>query len=502
MPDKSILSNLIRSITQFSGITSRLGRQLSVWIFGSIVLVEMVILIPSYLNLEQDLLARIEEKGRTITEYAMGHHEEDILLSDLVVLTGNLLEHDLFYGISIHHLDGRLISGAGNTPERRKEGELHRTGDGGTLDVLWLFPDVDSGISISARLDASNVSSELRAFLIRITGLVIIISATVCGVTMIVFHFLALKRLTLLRLRIREIMGESPENILPVIDPERNDELGDVIVSFNELGKRIRYHFGEATKARQDAELANAAKSYFLANMSHELRTPMHAVLGFSDMGSNILHCSNIEELGGYFERINASGKQLLLLLDDLLDLSKLEAGMMKMEFIDQDISKILDECLNNFEIMLKDKNLKISVSAPEVNCFACVDEFRFMQVLTNLISNAIKISPPDSQISITISDGQMALGRRKDDSAYISSLSLSIADQGTGIPEEELKTVFDKFVQSSKTTTDAGGTGLGLAISKEIIKGHYGTIVAKNIETGGAEFTVTIPREYNNPIL
>jgi signal transduction histidine kinase len=228
----------------------------------------------------------------------------------------------------------------------------------------------------------------------------------------------------------------------------------------------------------------------------------MHAVLGYSDLGSNKLHCSNIEELGGYFEHINASGKRLLLLLDDILDLSKLEAGMMKMEFEDQDIRKILDECVNNFEVMLKDKDLKISVSASEADCIACVDEFRIMQVLTNLLSNAMKFSPPGSLIKITFSDSEMAIGRRKNDSKYIPSLILSIADQGTGIPEDELKAVFDKFIQSSEAAKDTGGTGLGLAISKEIIEGHYGTIVAKNTETGGAEFIVTIPREHNDQIL
>ncbi len=96
MPDQSILSNPIRSLTRFSGSTSRLGRRLSVWVFVTIVLVETVILVPSYLNLERDLLARIDDKGRTITEYAMGHHGEKILPSDLAVLAGNLLEHDLF----------------------------------------------------------------------------------------------------------------------------------------------------------------------------------------------------------------------------------------------------------------------------------------------------------------------------------------------------------------------------------------------------------------------
>jgi signal transduction histidine kinase len=501
MPYKSLLSNLIRAITQFSGFNSRLGRQLTVWVFVSIVLVELIILIPSYLNLEQELLARIDDKGRAITEFAMGRQVQNDQPSDLAILAGKLVEDDLFHGVAIQHHDGMLISTAGDLLGHEGAGELRRTGDGKTLDVHWHFPTLGSGISISARLDASFVSSELRAFLFRIGGLVLIISTTVCSVTMIVFHFLALRRLTLLRNRIREIMGEHPETELPVIDPERNDELGDVIESFNELGKRIRYHFGEALKARNDAEFANTAKSNFLANMSHELRTPMHAVLGYSDLGSKKLDSSSAAEMGSYFDHINLSGKRLLALLDDLLDLSKLEAGMMKMEFEEHDICKILDECIGNFEVMLKQKDLGISVDTSEVNCIACIDEFRIMQVFTNLLSNAIKFSPAKSQINITLSDSQLPAGRRNDDSKNIPSLSVSVADQGIGIPEDELKAVFDKFIQSSETKTDAGGTGLGLAISKEIIKGHHGTIEAKNLEAGGAEFIATLPRKHNGLI-
>lgn len=471
------------------------------WVFLSIVLVEVVILIPSYLNLEQELLARIDDKGRTITEFGMGRQGQNDLPSDLAVLAGRLLEHDLFHGVTIQHHDGMVISSAGDSLRQEGAGELRRTGDGKSLDVYWNFPNMGSGISINARLDASDVSSKLRAFLLRIAGLVIIISATVCSATMIVFHFLALGRLTLLRNRIRQIMGESLENELPLMDPERNDELGDVIVSFNELGRRIRYHFGEASKARKDAEFANSAKSNFLANMSHELRTPMHAVLGYSDLGSKKLPNSSADEISSYFEQINLSGKRLLVLLNDLLDLSKLEAGLMKIEFKENDLGKIMDDCLNQFDAMLKQKNLVISVNALKVSCIAWVDEFRIMQVFTNLLSNAIKFSPAKSEINITFSDSQLPVGRRNADNTYIPSLSLSVANQGAGIPEDELKAVFDKFIQSSEIKTDDGGTGLGLAISKEITKGHHGTIMAKNIEAGGVEFIVTLPRQHNGLI-
>ena len=238
--------------------------------------------------------------------------------------------------------------------------------------------------------------------------------------------------------------------------------------------------------AKNEAEQANQAKSEFLANMSHELRTPMHAILSFSSFGINKLATADQEKLGSYFENIHKSGKRLMLLLNDLLDLAKMEAGRMEMAMAEHNLADILDTCLQEQSTRLQEKSLAIDMSVisdqPAVHC----DQLRISQVITNLLSNAIKFSPQGSTLHIEIAN---AIQKNK-----VYGIRFTLRDEGVGIPEQELESIFDKFIQSSKTKTGQGGTGLGLAISKEIIDAHRGTISAVNPIQGGAQFSFIIP--------
>ena len=238
--------------------------------------------------------------------------------------------------------------------------------------------------------------------------------------------------------------------------------------------------------AKNEAEQANQAKSEFLANMSHELRTPMHAILSFSSFGINKLNTADPEKLGSYFNNIHKSGKRLMLLLNDLLDLAKMEAGRMEMALAEHNLADILDNCLQEQSTRLQEKSLATDLSVtsdrPVVHC----DPLRISQVITNLLSNAIKFSPQGSTLHLEIAD---AIRKNK-----VYGIRFTLRDEGIGIPEQELESIFDKFIQSSKTKTGQGGTGLGLAISKEIIDAHRGTISAVNPIQGGAQFSFIIP--------
>jgi len=236
------------------------------------------------------------------------------------------------------------------------------------------------------------------------------------------------------------------------------------------------------------AEIANKAKSEFLANMSHELRTPMHGILSFSHFGLSRLDKVPVEKLGKYFLRINESGNRLLLLLNDLLDLSKLEAGKMEFEYVNADLEQVVESCIAEQQARLNEMNLKVKLDS--IHPIANFDKLRIGQVITNLLSNAIKFSPADSLIKIEIKPGHL----KSKQGSLIKALQLSVSDAGCGIPEDELETVFDKFIQSSKTKTSAGGTGLGLSICSEIIKGHQGEIWVENNISGGASFYFLIP--------
>jgi signal transduction histidine kinase len=250
----------------------------------------------------------------------------------------------------------------------------------------------------------------------------------------------------------------------------------------------------EAEAARLVAERANHAKSEFLANMSHELRTPMHAILSFSEIGKHKVKLASTEKLSHYFSRINDSGKRLLLLLDDLLDLSKLEAGRMEFDFQIQDLQHVIDTELAEFQELFNNKALKIQINQHDIDTVCCFDQLKMLQVMRNLLSNAIKFTPEGKMIAIDISLTRLPSRQSDSQSQSIPALAFSISDEGLGIPEDELELVFDKFVQSSKTRTGAGGTGLGLAICKEIVEGHGGEIKASNNTKGGAVFSVTLP--------
>lgn len=250
----------------------------------------------------------------------------------------------------------------------------------------------------------------------------------------------------------------------------------------------------ELLRAKEAAERASSAKSEFLANMSHELRTPMHAVLGFAELGEDKARAANAEKLLHYFQRIRQSGERLLMLLNDLLDLSKLEAGKMHVELRRHDVLPCLREAAAEFEPLLASRGLRLLIEPPPCASEAICDPARLGQVFRNLLANAIKFSPEHGRIAVSLSPGSLPAGRRSNDAAAVPALRIVVSDEGIGIPPDELEAIFDKFVQSSKTKSGAGGTGLGLAICREIMAAHRGTIEACNNPAGGASFIVQLP--------
>lgn len=248
----------------------------------------------------------------------------------------------------------------------------------------------------------------------------------------------------------------------------------------------------ELALAKEAAEQANAAKSLFLTNMSHELRTPMHGILSFARIGLQRGSQSEPERLTGYFERIISSAERLMTLLNDLLDLSKLEAGHMELHPSKIDLSLLARTTIAEFEALAKSRQIDIQTLCTGRSTVTA-DGKLITQVLANLLSNAIKFSPACSQICLSIQPGVL---NTPAGAQPRQALEIIVADSGPGIPENELERIFDKFVQSSKTHSGAGGTGLGLAICREITHIHGGQILARNREGGGAEFILRLPAE------
>lgn len=251
--------------------------------------------------------------------------------------------------------------------------------------------------------------------------------------------------------------------------------------------------------ARDAAETANKTKSEFLANMSHELRTPMHGILSFTHLclkqfKTLPLDNEQIEKLHKFLTNIETSSQRLLTLLNDLLDLTKLESGKEEYEFCKNDLHQLCHQIKDEYSAKILEKKLDLQIKQPEMPLLVVCDKNKVLQVISNLIANAIKFSAENKQITITLEHSEIVIGKRITDSEKTKGVLVTISDQGLGIPNNELTSIFNKFIQSSKTKSGAGGTGLGLSICTEIIAAHNGKLWAENNVGEGASFKFFLP--------
>ncbi len=239
----------------------------------------------------------------------------------------------------------------------------------------------------------------------------------------------------------------------------------------------------QTNKSKRIVEKVDTAKSEFLANLSHELRTPMHGILGFSKLGFSKSSSLNKNKLGEFFEQIYSSGSSLMTLLDELLSFSKLEAGMIVYNYSKATLTSLVNSVITEMQPVAANKKISIHFDTlPKGIDVIEADIGKINQVIRNLLSNALRYSEQGSYINVQI---------RLESDEYITS----VQDYGVGIPESEIETIFDKYVQSSETKSNSGGTGLGLSISHKIIADHGGKIWAKNNPEKGTTFHFTLPK-------
>jgi len=254
-----------------------------------------------------------------------------------------------------------------------------------------------------------------------------------------------------------------------------------------DLEDQVRMQTDHLRAAKEAAERANSAKSQFLANISHELRTPLHGILSFARFGIKKSDVGEHEKLLLYFQRIESAGKTLLRLLNDLLDLSKLEAGAMTLNCQPVELESLISDVADEISGLAREKDLTVQISTDDSAVLVWADVKLLSQVIRNLLGNAIKFTPQGGQIQVTIE-------------APADSAVIFIRDNGPGIPDGDCERVFEKFVQSDLTRTGAGGTGLGLSICREIVQLHRGRISAVATHGHGALLQVSLPRWVRKP--
>ena len=270
------------------------------------------------------------------------------------------------------------------------------------------------------------------------------------------------------------------------------DEIGVLSQSFNQMAHALDLAFRENNElmrsleeARITAEAANQSKSDFLANVSHELRTPLNAVLGFSEVIRDGMAGPVTEEQKEYLNDIMESGRHLLDLINDILDLSKIEAGKMELETSEFDMRELIERSF----IMFKEKSFKHRIEAESVigNGIGKIvaDERRIKQVLFNLLSNAFKFTPDGGKITVNV----------RKIPGDPEQIECSVEDTGIGIKKEDISRLFKPFEQlESVLTKEHGGTGLGLALCKRIMELHGGKIWVESEFGKGSKFIFTLP--------
>ncbi len=263
--------------------------------------------------------------------------------------------------------------------------------------------------------------------------------------------------------------------------PKATVDLLRTFASHSVLALQNARLFTEIDEKSRQLEIASRHKSQFLANMSHELRTPLNAILGYAELIHDNIYGPVPDKMLRVLERIQANGQHLLGLINDILDLTKIEAGQLKLALVDYSLDDVIHGVVHSVEPLALEKNLKLVAEIPAGLPVGHADERRIAQVLLNLVGNAIKFTETGGVTIRAAAEG--------------GSFLVSVHDTGPGISAADQRKVFDEFEQvDSSSTRSKGGAGLGLSIAKRIVAMHGGRIWVESTLGQGSTFSFSLP--------
>jgi signal transduction histidine kinase len=360
------------------------------------------------------------------------------------------------------------------------------------IGIVFSIPLMESVIKAVPQ----NLARSIQAGLISSIVLAGVVAIGICAIISYLFSRWLLRPLLAMK-RGAEQIASGKYNVRILV--RGKDEFAQLSTAFNTMAENLQQSHAileDLVKARTTAleqanlrlRKADRLKSEFLANMSHELRTPLNSILGFSELLKDPVFGSVTEKQLLYLNNISSSGKHLLALINDILDLAKVDAGKIELHREPLSVIQLLDEIVSNLRSISEKKQIQVSREiAPEITSIY-VDHGRFKQIMINLLSNALKFTPANGQITIIA----------KSEKEFIH---ISVIDTGIGISHDNIDRIFNEFEQvDGSRTRKFEGTGLGLALSRRLVELHGGEIWVESELEKGTKFTFSIPIPKSNP--